>query len=74
MNDPLDTIWDRYMEDSGGDLAYAFRLLSADYLYACRNISSGLVGAPPVAHAGFAPKPKVEAIDIPSGPEASNPS
>ena len=75
MNDPLDRIWDRYMEEAGNDLSVAFRLLSADYLYACSHVSNGFARVGPVARSGLSPKAQVEAIDIPSAesPVAANP-
>jgi hypothetical protein len=63
----------RYMAEAGGDPRGAMRLMAIDLHRFGGLVSSGLIGAPPVARSGFSPKPKVEAIDIPDpkSPEAS---
>jgi hypothetical protein len=65
----------RYMAEAGGDPRGAMRLMAIDLHRFGGLVSSGLIGAPPVARSGFSPKPKVEAIDIPNAtsPEASSP-
>jgi hypothetical protein len=66
----------RYMAEAGGDPRGAMRLMAIDLHRFGGLVSSGLVGAPPVARSGFSPKPKVEAIDIPSAssPQGTSPS
>jgi hypothetical protein len=61
----------RYMAEAGGDPRGAMRLMAIDLHRYGGLVSSGLVGAPPVARSGFSPKPKVEAIDIPSPAQAT---
>jgi hypothetical protein len=77
QSDSLDRLADRYVEEAGGDLALAFRLLSYDYLYACTHVSRGLARVAPMARSGFPAKPaRVKPLDIPqpSSPAARNPS
>ncbi len=77
MNDRqiLDRITDRYMEEAGGDIHYALRLLAFDFHRLGGMVSSGYGRFAPLARSGFLPKTRVEAIDIPApaSQEARNP-
>jgi hypothetical protein len=75
MNDQqiLDRITDRYLEEAGGDIHYALRLLAYDFHRLGGVASSGYLRCRPVVRSRFHPKAQVEAIDIPgaTAPEAS---
>jgi hypothetical protein len=64
---------DRLMAEAGGDGWLALRISVVERLVVSNMVSAGFCRATPVAKSGLAPKPKVEAIDIPSAtaPEAS---
>lgn len=77
QSDSLDRLADRYVEEAGGDLTLAFRLLSYDYLYACSHVSRGHARVAPMARSGFPAKPaRPKPLDIPqpSAPQAANPN